>query len=275
MDITRTAKGMASDKSAGLTFTLSSVLIKRHSYLLVALCYDAGVGAPAVKWGQRRLKLIKAKTANGITTRLVGMTYNGNSSRTRNIVATWTSTAPTAKTMFATMLKGVGVPDVQVSQAEAASADPDSGAPQMTTYADEICIGAFGSEGPVADTKGAIQNGYSDGQRVGTTGAPPASNVTIHEVYKVLTETESTAAAKTGATARNWCTVLVTFRSATLIKHGITPSDYARVAEYCEANNLDLADVVFFWNGDDDRWEFYTIDLSTGTLKLHQGNGWE
>jgi len=274
MAITRTAKGTAGDKTTSLTLSLNSVQLEPGALLVVGLTYDDGNGAPTVKWGQRLLKPKRTVAGNGIVTRIVSMVYGGDENRTRNIVATWDTAAPTAKVMFASMIKEADSLDVTAAQAEALTTDPDSGTAINPTKDSSICIAAFGHEGPAVDTVGTLQNGYSSGQRIGVAGAPPVSNVTIHEAYKILTTSESTSAAKTGTTARDWCTVLVVFDQSTTVGKGISPTDIAAVEEIFETANLDVANMVLKWNYDEERFEAYEVDLTAETAICYFDETW-
>jgi hypothetical protein len=279
MTITRTAKGTAINKTGALTLTLSSVELQPGQLLIVGISYDIGSGEPEILWGQRLCRPRRTVAGNGLVTRICSMIYRGDTARTRNIVATWTSTAPQAKALFATVVEAevpFGAEDVDAAQAEALTTDPDSGTAVQTTEEDGFLIGAFGSEGPPADTVGTLQNGWSSGQRAGTAGPPPVSNITIHEGYKILTASEAAQAAKTGATERNWCTVLVAYKEAAAeFRTGITPTDVAAVTEIFEAAGRPIRNRAFKLNDLANRWEAYDVDMDTyGTLVAYQSGEW-
>jgi len=97
MAITRTAKGTASDKSSGLTLTIASVQVARR-LLVVGISYDSGNGHPEIKWGNHVLTPIETVSGNGIITRIAAYKRR-RAAKTKSIVATWTTAAPTAKAM--------------------------------------------------------------------------------------------------------------------------------------------------------------------------------
>jgi rubrerythrin len=216
MAITRTAKGTASDKSSGLTLTIGSIEVIAPAALLVYLAYDDGNGHPVVEWGQQDLMPRQRTSGNGLTCALYKMVKK-NGTNTNDVVATWTTTAPTAKVMIAIETAEATKIDRKSGNAQAATTEPGSGKEQNTTFDDEIFFGAFASEGPPTDTTGTLQNGFTSGQRVGTSGAPPVSNITLHEGYKIVSAKETTRARKTGATERDHVTLLTMLYDPTAV----------------------------------------------------------
>jgi len=279
MAIVRTAKGTAPDKSAGLTVTVSSFQLQPGDLLLAGISYDVGSGSPVIKWGQRIVKPVVTVSGNNVVTRIASMIYNAGTARTRSLVATWTTTAPTAKAMIATAFTpdvAFGIKDVTAFQSQAATGSPNSGTAVLINYVDEVLWGIFGSEGPSSDAIGTVQNGWTSGQRVGTAGAPPVSNITCHEIYKIVTAAESAQASKTGATVRNFSTAMATFRISQVYgPGGGYPSDYSRVVEIFENAGLDTTDMCITPNLELDRLEAW--DMSGPTLVAYYSlvvGGW-
>lgn len=278
MAITRTGSGTATDKTGSLTLTLAGVSAQPGDLLVVGLAYDVGQGAPQTKWGQRICKPVVTVSGNNVVTRIVSMIYDGATARTRSIVATWDTTAPTAKALVASTFSPGGVPfgikDVTASQSQAGTAAPNSGTAVLINYADEVLYGVFGSEGPGSDTVGTVQNSWTSGQRAGTVGAPPVSNITAHEAYKIVTATESAQASKTGATARNFSTVMATFRPVDLSGKGVSQTDIDDNLEWFESQGLDTDQMMFVFNSELDRVEVH--DVTTSTLKRYfdRSSGW-
>ena len=281
MAITRVGVGTVTDKTGALTLTITGISMNYGDLLTVELVYDVGVSAPDnVKWGQRIVKPRQTTAGNNVVSRIASLIYTGASSRTRNLVATWVTTAPTAKTMIASVFSSsgilmdvIGVPDVTAGQSQAATTAPNSGTAVLTNYDDMVLLGLFGSEGPSSDTIGTVGNGWSSGQRAGTVGVPPASNITGHEVYKIITTAESAQASKTGATARNFTTVMATFREVDPAGKGVSTESFQNVGEIFENANLDLGNMAFQHNLELDRIEAY--DISGPTLVAYYTDaGW-
>lgn len=233
MSIVRTARGTTLDKSTSLTLTLNTVQVVQYSTLVVALAYDQGEGTPnSVMWGTRELNFKDVKNANGLAVAVYTM-YRNDATKTESLVATWNGTAPTAKVMFATQITGVWRRDILVTNANAASVTPTSGALQTTGFAEEFLLGVMASEGPIGDTVGSPSLSYSLGQRVGTTGDADDSNVTVQEIFKITTVAEDTRARMTGVTERDWCVILITLEPVynVVVDNRVTVLDVAATSQ--------------------------------------------
>ena len=93
------------------------------------------------------------------------------------------------------------------------STTPNVGPTGTTSQADELLIGAIGTNGPVEDAAGTWQNSFVDGDRAGTTGGDAESNWTISMGYRIVSATGEYTAEKAGITSRNWAAVIATFRA--------------------------------------------------------------
>ena len=154
-----------------------------------------------------------------------------------------------------------------------AATDPATGSAVTTTAADTIHIAAFGSRGPSSDTVGSVDVGHTSGQRVGTTGTPPVSNVTIHETWELLTSTGNCRSHKTGATSRDWSNIIMALRSDTWIRQGLTPTDFALVEIKFDSLGKDYPTAFFQWNHALDRFEVFE-ESDFNTVIAHSANGW-
>jgi hypothetical protein len=271
--ITRVGKGTASSKTSGTTLTLSSVDVRSGSSIIVCLAYDNENGAPtSVTWGNRELSQLIVRAQSGMSTAIWILRHIHNH-RTRTITATWSS-AITAKVMAVTEIKRAHILDVSQGNTQTATADPATGTPVTTTYDHTFHIAVFGSRGPGNDTVGTPGVGHASGQRVGTNGAPPISNVTLHETFEELTSTGNCRATKTGATVRDWANVIIAIKHSTKRRQGISPSDFNDVEAIFETANLDMKDCIWKWNRADDRWDAYET-TDPGTLRaIGEPGGW-
>lgn len=213
MPITRTARGTpASDKSSSLTLTVPGVLIVPEARIVVGLGYDSGSGAPVITWGGNTLEDDITEAFGGVVSKISSFYKAGGVNQTLDVTATWTTTAPTAKTMWVEQFTGANALEAgTASGAGGTGTSPASGA-KTTKFYDEIHIGNIVTEGPSSDTIGTVSNGWTNGQRVGTTGAPPASNVTSHGIFLLSELPGSAEAAKTGITSRDWSATMITYR---------------------------------------------------------------
>lgn len=264
VDITRTAKGTATSKASGTTLVLASVEILQGQSLVVGVAYDTGAGAPVVTWGNRELSQIVVRTESGAATALFLLRHINNT-HTRAITCTWPS-AITAKAMFATMVQGVQIQDVSTGASEASTADPTTSTAVTSTKPDTIQIAAFGSQGPPSDAVGTVNLGHTSGQRAGTSGIPPASNITIHETYEILSATGDVRATKSTATARTWANVIMAIKISIKHKQAISPTDIAAVEELFETASADIKDAYFHYDRSADVWKCYE-NSTAGTLR--------
>lgn len=270
VDIVRTAKGTATSKVSGTTLALASVEIIAGSSLVVGVTFDAGQGPPVVTWGNRELSRIVLQSQGGASTALF-LLRHVNNTNTRTITCTWAG-AIVAKAMFATMVTGVQIQDVDAKQGQTTTQDPTTGVAATSTEPDTIQISALGSQGPSSDTPGTIGEGHTGGQRAGTTGGGAATNVTVHETYEILSATGDVRAAKTGATSRSWANVILAIKQSFRGHQGITPSDLQVVEGLFEADALDWENHAFKYNAALDRWEVYDV-TNIGTLVAFMAAG--
>lgn len=208
--VARAAKGTATDKSTGLTLTVANVTIAQNARIVAGMGYDTGNGDPVVTWGADTLENDNTTAGAGVAARTSSFFHEGVSD-TRDLVLTWDTTAPTAKSVYVTEWTEVNVVERRRGNSQAATTSPTSGIRAGDFY-DEVYCGTLVSEGPQSDSAGTPQNGYTAGQRDGMGGAPPPSNITVSELYFVPDEPGATEAEKTGATARDWSSNLVIYR---------------------------------------------------------------
>ena len=210
---TRTAKGTTQSKTSSTTLTLSNVACISGDALIVMVGNQTTNVPTSVAWGNRELVLSRQRT--NITSAHVGSVWiarNIVNTDTRNLVVTW-GTAIVAKCMAAITLDSGHVRDQYASNTQLASTAPTTTATPVQTEINDFAVGILVSEGPLTnDVAPTLAAGWSTGQRIGTNGAPPVSNVTLIEGYKQLTDATAQTLSGTGATARDWTNVLITYR---------------------------------------------------------------
>jgi uncharacterized repeat protein (TIGR02543 family) len=89
---------------------------------------------------------------------------------------------------------------------------PSVGPTGMTTQADELLIGAIGTEGPVEDNPGTWDYSFIAGPRAGTTGGTANTNWTVSMGYRIVSTTGEYIAQKSGVTDRRWAAAIATFK---------------------------------------------------------------
>ena len=275
MAVTRIAKGTGSSKTNGATLTLSDISLDHGAMLVVGLGYDDAQGHPtSVTWGNRQLVRKTNRNPGGydIAMSMWVIPYV-KKPNTRDLVATWAA-AIDERAMFATQLMGAGRIDDRMGNNDAVgTAAPGTTATVTLTTDQDFALCAFVSQGPSRDAPGTaeIKDAGSfvvatSGQRAGTAGAPPLSNVTIQETYLHLTATDATEGRLQDATARLWVSAILAVRISEFTSRGISPSDLINVDQLFEDHvpSLNVADALWRFNGDSDEWEVYDrADIDT------------
>jgi len=229
MAITRTAKGTAGTKVSGTTLTISGVSFTPGSTLVVGIAWEEDhVGEkPAIKRGNKDLKFIASSQQKQGDTFVRLYKRRIKKGGSKDIVATWPSNH-TARAMFATQITESSAKDVQQSNGNASGTSPATGTAVTSTIADTISIAAFASVGPTNDTAATAGAGHTIGQRVGTSGAPPASNITLQETYEILSATGNVRSTLTLTTAREVAATIVAFKATqtyTIVRATYHPFD--------------------------------------------------
>jgi len=210
---TRTALGTWKAKASGTTLASAAGLT-----LAVGDCLIVGVGfqqtnAPAsVAWGANILhrSAYQIHTTPGLGSGLYVL-RSSPAAATRTLTATWAS-AIGARVMFAIKLNAGQIRDKSATATQTASAAPSVGPTAALDFYDDFAIAILCSEGPSSDTAPTV-SGWTAGQRDGTVGVPPISNITVAEFYKQISNDNSAiTCAGTGATARDWASCVVAFR---------------------------------------------------------------
>lgn len=218
---TRTALGIAHDKTTSTTLATNShgdpanflVSLTKGECLIVGIGCN-GVNPPdTVKWGGRDLKKVgqRIDSVNGIVT-TVWILIEAFNTDSRDLVATWT-TAPSAKAMTVSKLNFAHVRDEIARNLDAASSTPSVGPTAEHLRRDDFMFGYLVAEGGTPDTAPTVSTMLT-GQRSGTAGPPPVTNVTVNEYYLQCTTSNGVTLSGTLADARNWCNVLIAFKVA-------------------------------------------------------------
>lgn len=217
---TITAKGTSKDKASGNTLRVNNVSMNEDAALVVCVAYDNAEGPPtSVTWGNRPLK---RRVNRDPGTPDIGMSVwtaaSINRTKTEDVVCTWSGNI-LERVMVVTSLEGVNkINEKKGADETVDTADPATGLTDHMDSVSDLALAYFAMEGPAAnDTVGTLEirdaasfATATTGQRDGTAGAPPISNVGIQEFYLDLTSCIATNARITGATSRKWCCAIVT-----------------------------------------------------------------
>lgn len=216
---TRIAKGTAKNKVSGTTLTLSSVSCNAGDALIVFVGNQTQNVPTSVAWGLRELtKTAHVVNATSGLTASIWIARKLVNTDTRDITVTW-GTAVVAKAMAASTLDNGHIRDEFVTTTQQATAAPSIGPTAALSTVDGFGFGLLVAEGPSSDVAPSVSASPTDwivGQSDGVVGAPPVSNVTIHEFYKQLTNnnalTLSTSAGASPEVPRDWASILVGYR---------------------------------------------------------------
>lgn len=209
---TRTAKGTATLKASGTTLTLASVSATAGDAMIVMIGNQTQNIPTTVKWGNKDLtKSAHAINTTGGAVASVWIGRNIVNTDTRNIVVTW-STAIGARALAAAILDSGHIRDQSATSTQTASTAPSVGPTAALATVNDFAFGVLVSIGPSSDTAPTLAAGWTAGQRAGTVGVPPVSNITILEGYQQLTAFSAITLSGTGATARDWASVVVAYR---------------------------------------------------------------
>lgn len=223
MSIGRVARGTNQGKSIS-TLSIAGVAVAAGSCLELALGFTAfnGFGDPispdSVSWNG--LPLTLTATAGLASSVLELYRLDNAPGGTGSLVADFSSTGPVdTVTMIATEITGPGTAPFDKSiGATGNGTAPNSGASPVTSLPNELLSGWFAIEGPVEDIPPSWLNGFSAGQRGGTTGGGANSNITLFEGFLIVGAIGSYAAAGSGMSpSRTWAALLLTFEEATAV----------------------------------------------------------
>jgi hypothetical protein len=126
----------------------------------------------------------------------------------------YSSTAVAARAAVVSVFRGLA-PSGALEQScvsSGSSTSPSSGA-ATTIQADQLLIGAVGTEGPGTDNAGTWSNSFTEGPRAGTTATTTDAEITVSMGYRIVSSAGSYTAAKTGITSRDWAAAIATFKT--------------------------------------------------------------
>lgn len=220
MGIGRVSRGTASGKAIS-TLSISGVAVAAGSCLELALGFKAlnGMGDPvfadSVTWNG--LALVLTASVLLPTSEVQVYRLDNAAGGTGDVVADFSSAGPVDYVaMIASEVTGpTASPFDQSVSASGFGTAPSSGAAPTTSQPNELLAGWFAIEGPATDYPPSWLNGFSAGQREGTTGGSATLNITLMEGYQVTSAAGSFTAAGSGMVpARDWAAFLLTFKEA-------------------------------------------------------------
>jgi len=221
--LARTALGTAVAKTSGSLIVEISGISSGH---LLIVCYagDAGATAPYYRYNGVDTDVtftrdVYADNSGNVITEIWSAVTTQASESGADIV-TWGADAHAVACVQVT--GNAASPFDKASAGTGSGTSPSSGPTATTSQADEFCIGAVGTEGPVEDASGSWAtsgNGWLgtnvNGQRDGTTGPPAHKNITISEGYRIATAVDEYCALKNGIDDADWAACVATYKAET------------------------------------------------------------
>ncbi len=129
----------------------------------------------------------------------------------------YSSNVPAARAAVVSVFRGLApsgaLEQTNANNSTSTTTTPSSGA-ATTVQADQLLIGAVGTEGPSGDIAGTWLNSFSAGPRAGTTGGTNNTNVTVSLGWQIVSSTGSYTAAKSGITSAAWSADIATFKTS-------------------------------------------------------------
>ena len=214
--------GTASSKTSSTTIVALVETLNSGESLIVGLAHDPET-VNTVTWNS--IGLTKAVEITNVGNVQCSIWYLLNpTAGSGDIVATFNA-AVVAKTMLWLRPRPLLPAGLDAISTGTGSSTAPLDTAVATTVAREIFIGIVGIEGPSDDAFGTWgqawdnpenqpfgTNDQTAQQRIGTTGGGAASNITGNMGRKIVSATESSQAALTGITSRDWCVVHATFK---------------------------------------------------------------
>jgi uncharacterized repeat protein (TIGR02543 family) len=209
---------------------------------------------------------VASSTSSGNLRAYIFAAYHVNALTTSNVI-TITHTSVTARAAAADVFRGLapaGALDQNHIGYKTATSTPNSGS-ITTTQADELLIGLVGTEGPVGDAAGSWVSGWTPGSRVGTTSGTADANITMSMGYQIVSSTGTYEASKSGITARDAASAIVSFKSTSTGILYIGDIGYAQST--VSSTSLSITTKVAVSTGDDIVVSF-AMDATAGAVSV-------
>lgn len=221
---TWTLKGSASSKSSGTTLLIPKEELgafRESSMIVVGMDYDGSADPTSVQWvdgakAQELRERLPQYNANADFTTSAWTKRFVHNEDERDILITWPGAIVAKNAIVIEVMDANGI-DRKTGRSElTTTTNPGTGQTPLLEFPDDLAIAFFGSAGPVGDAPGTAQIEDNDVlqpaaviERIGTTGAGAASNLTLQATALSLTSTATTRGVLQAATQRRWASVLL------------------------------------------------------------------
>lgn len=248
-------------------------------------CDDVAGHPTTVKWGKRYLELYNNRNPGGYDIAAsLWVLPRVKKPKTADLTATW-STSIAERAMVITEVVERNRVDRRAGNNNAtATTSPTTSLTPELRAPDDFAIAFFVSEGPEGnDDPGSaeirdagVYGSATIGQRAGTNGSPPVSNVTITEAYRLLATASATEGRLVGATSRRWISLIAALgRGRDDLGYGaVSVDDWNDIDDLFEDLDLDVNLAVLKWNAEEGRHEVFLETDVTTRIGYYDGDGW-
>lgn len=210
--------GSATSKTSGATVAIStSAAVAAGDDIIIAYATDpnANVSFSLTDSAGNTYSQVGYAVNTGQLRTYIFAAYNVNALPSGSTITINAGVAVTARAAVASVFSGLADADPldRSSTGTGTGAAPSAGPTSTTSEANELLIGAIGTEGPSGDPAGTWGNSFTTGPRTGTTGGTDDTNITISLGYRIVSATAAYTAAKSGITSRDWAAVIATFKA--------------------------------------------------------------
>jgi len=211
--------GSATSKTSGATLTINTTAaVAAGDDIIIAYATDpnANVSFSLTDSAGNTYSQVGYAVNTGQLRTYIFAAYNVNALPASSTITINAGVSVTARAAVASVFRGLADADPldRTSTGTGSNDAPSAGPTSTTTEANELLIGAIGTEGPSGDPAGTWANSFTAGPRTGTTGGTEDTNITISLGYRIVSATGAYTAAKSGITSRDWAAVIATFKSA-------------------------------------------------------------
>ena len=220
MAIVPTVLGTAQNKAAATSWTpFTSITLAAGEHLFFKCAYDYTTTVPTATWNSLSMqKDVQINNADGVCTVL--FSYYSAAGGTGGVVVSWGATSITAKAASVAKASGVATSNwfVQSQILIGSDVNPTSGNLNSAPTTGNLVTGVIGIEGPDNDAAGTwfVPETWvdADKQRLGTTGAGAASNITINSNRHLVAASKPRYAYIGSITSRDWAGLIAEYAAA-------------------------------------------------------------
>ncbi len=210
--------GTAQKRETGRGTTLaitSSAAVSAGTQVLISFAMDSATGTVSAVDSGGNTYVVDADITNTGSVRSVILRSSLTSALSVGSTITITHPSVVARAATASAFNGLATtsPLDVTARSTGNGKTVNSGTTATTTEFNELLFGAFGVEAPTTDTF-AAGTGFTALTGVGSTGSPPASNISAHAEYRIVSTTGAYAANGTLSAKDNWAAAIATYKMA-------------------------------------------------------------